>query len=108
GCLNRRPHGPVLSVASPVMAARGRAKVATSAARAPLPGPAVPFITIVITKLRGSTSCMNEEGKLFLGGSRNPDDSFNKPEYLELKFGNRHGLITGATGTGKTVTLQIL
>src|SRR3546814_7425243 len=51
---------------------------------------------------------MNEEGKLFLGGSRNPDDSFNKPEYLELKFGNRHGLITGATGTGKTVTLQIL
>ncbi|CAD7045413.1 hypothetical protein RHAB21_03547 [Pseudorhizobium halotolerans] len=51
---------------------------------------------------------MIEEGKLFLGGSRNPDDSFNKPEYLELKFGNRHGLITGATGTGKTVTLQIL
>ncbi|CCF18509.1 conserved protein of unknown function [Pseudorhizobium banfieldiae] len=51
---------------------------------------------------------MIEEGKLFLGGSRNPDDSFNNPEYLELKFGNRHGLITGATGTGKTVTLQIL
>jgi hypothetical protein len=25
---------------------------------------------------------------------------------LELKFANRHGLITGATGTGKTVTLQ--
>lgn len=51
---------------------------------------------------------MSEAGKLFLGGSRNPDDSFNKGEYLELKFGNRHGLITGATGTGKTVTLQIL
>ncbi|CAD7028126.1 hypothetical protein REJC140_02587 [Pseudorhizobium endolithicum] len=51
---------------------------------------------------------MTNEGKLFLGGSRNPDDSFNKPEYLDLKFGNRHGLITGATGTGKTVTLQIL
>ncbi len=31
-----------------------------------------------------------------------------KPEMLLLKFANRHGLITGATGTGKTVTLQIL
>src|SRR5690554_3548133 len=31
-----------------------------------------------------------------------------KPEYLALDFANRHGLITGATGTGKTVTLQIL
>src|SRR5512138_990232 len=29
-------------------------------------------------------------------------------ETLPLKFANRHGLITGATGTGKTVTLQIL
>jgi hypothetical protein len=29
-----------------------------------------------------------------------------KPEYLLLKYGNRHGLVTGATGTGKTVTLQ--
>ena len=28
------------------------------------------------------------------------------PEYLALKYANRHGLITGATGTGKTVTLQ--
>ncbi|WP_417580285.1 helicase HerA-like C-terminal domain-containing protein [Pelagibacterium sp.] len=31
-----------------------------------------------------------------------------RPEYLHLGYGNRHGLITGATGTGKTVTLQIL
>lgn len=30
------------------------------------------------------------------------------PQELALKFANRHGLITGATGTGKTVTLQIL
>ncbi len=28
--------------------------------------------------------------------------------YLDLKWANRHGLIAGATGTGKTVTLQIL
>lgn len=34
-----------------------------------------------------------------------------KPEnklYFELKWANRHGLISGATGTGKTVTLQDL
>ena len=30
------------------------------------------------------------------------------PQHLLLKYGNRHGLIAGATGTGKTVTLQIL
>ncbi len=29
-------------------------------------------------------------------------------QYLLPSFSNRHGLITGATGTGKTVTLQIL
>jgi DNA helicase HerA-like ATPase len=29
-------------------------------------------------------------------------------KFLLPAFGNRHGLITGATGTGKTVTLQIL
>jgi len=30
------------------------------------------------------------------------------PQTLALKFANRHGLVAGATGTGKTVTLQIL
>ena len=29
-------------------------------------------------------------------------------QYLDLKLANRHGLIAGATGTGKTVSLQIL
>jgi DNA helicase HerA-like ATPase len=29
-------------------------------------------------------------------------------QFLTLKLANRHGLITGATGTGKTVTLQTL
>jgi hypothetical protein len=51
---------------------------------------------------------MLEQGKIYLGTSRKPDDSINKPEYLDLRYGNRHGLITGATGTGKTVTLQVL
>ena len=31
-----------------------------------------------------------------------------KPESLALHLANRHGLVTGATGTGKTVTLQVL
>ena len=39
--------------------------------------------------------------RIYLGQS-------TRPEYLALKFGNRHGLITGATGTGKTVSLQVL
>jgi uncharacterized protein len=38
---------------------------------------------------------------IFLGGS-------GKREELFLGMANRHGLITGATGTGKTVTLQIM
>jgi DNA helicase HerA-like ATPase len=41
------------------------------------------------------------DDKIFLGTS-------TRPEYLALKYGNRHGLVTGATGTGKTVTLQIM
>jgi DNA helicase HerA-like ATPase len=41
------------------------------------------------------------DDKIYLGTS-------TRPEYLALKYGNRHGLITGATGTGKTVSLQIM
>ncbi|WP_230532998.1 helicase HerA-like domain-containing protein [Microvirga roseola] len=44
---------------------------------------------------------MLEDGKIFIGKS-------TKPEYLDLRLANRHGLITGATGTGKTVSLQVL
>jgi len=32
----------------------------------------------------------------------------NSPVYLEPSMANRHGLIAGATGTGKTVTLKVL
>ncbi|MCI5073572.1 helicase HerA-like C-terminal domain-containing protein [Oricola sp.] len=46
--------------------------------------------------------------RIFLGASRTPDDSFQKQEFMALRYANRHGLITGATGTGKTVSLQIL
>jgi DNA helicase HerA-like ATPase len=41
------------------------------------------------------------DDKIFLG-------SCGKPEDLYLAMANRHGLVTGATGTGKTVTLQIM
>ena len=36
------------------------------------------------------------------------DGGEGEAQYLPLKWGNRHGLIAGATGTGKTVTLQCL
>ncbi|WP_319589223.1 helicase HerA-like domain-containing protein [uncultured Desulfobulbus sp.] len=31
-----------------------------------------------------------------------------RPVHLIAKYGNRHGLIAGATGTGKTISLQVL
>jgi uncharacterized protein len=42
---------------------------------------------------------------LFVGGG---GEGYASPQNLLLKYGNRHGLIAGATGTGKSVTLQIL
>ena len=51
---------------------------------------------------------MTANDRIFIGASRKPDDGYQKPEELLLKYSNRHGLVTGATGTGKTVTLQIL
>ena len=44
---------------------------------------------------------MMSDNAIFVGQS-------DKREELFLPLANRHGLITGATGTGKTVTLQIL
>ncbi|MGN6548610.1 MAG: helicase HerA-like C-terminal domain-containing protein [Pararhizobium sp.] len=51
---------------------------------------------------------MLQRGRLFIGASHKPDDTIGAPQYLTLKLANRHGLVTGATGTGKTVTLQVL
>ena len=45
------------------------------------------------------------EDDIFVGGG---GEGHASPQRLLLKYGNRHGLIAGATGTGKTVTLQIL
>jgi DNA double-strand break repair helicase HerA and related ATPase len=44
---------------------------------------------------------MDTDGTIFVGKG-------TKPEFLTLALANRHGLVTGATGTGKTVTLQVL
>ncbi len=46
-------------------------------------------------------SGIDPDGKIFVGKSK-------KPELLTLSLANRHGLVAGATGTGKTVTLQVL
>lgn len=52
---------------------------------------------------------MTDEGtgadSLFVGGG---GEGHAAPQNLLYRYGNRHGLIAGATGTGKTVTLQIL
>ena len=47
----------------------------------------------------------NEAGILIAQGppGKNPAQCFLRPDKA-----NRHGLITGATGTGKTITLQTL
>lgn len=44
---------------------------------------------------------MDPHGKIYIGKGI-------APAYLTLPLANRHGLVTGATGTGKTITLQIL
>ena len=47
-----------------------------------------------------------QDGAVLIGVSRQKRDLV--PECIELRLANRHGLVTGATGTGKTVTLQVL
>ncbi|SCM67837.1 helicase HerA-like domain-containing protein [Donghicola eburneus] len=42
---------------------------------------------------------------IFVGGG---GLEYGEAQQLVLKYANRHGLIAGATGTGKTVTVQIL
>ncbi len=49
---------------------------------------------------------MSDTNGLFLGWTE--DDGDSHPRYLRFDRANRHGVVAGATGTGKTVTLQIL
>ena len=50
------------------------------------------------------TENLDARNDLYWGGG----EGYATPQSLELKYANRHGLIAGATGTGKTVTLQIM
>ncbi|MCP3971210.1 MAG: DUF853 family protein [Rhodobacteraceae bacterium] len=43
--------------------------------------------------------------RIYMGGG---GEEYGTPQGLTLKYANRHGLVAGATGTGKTVTLQIM
>lgn len=45
------------------------------------------------------------DGHIFIGGG---GKDYAVKQGLSLKYANRHGLVAGATGTGKTVTLQIM
>ena len=54
----------------------------------------------------GDSRVYVQDGSVLIGISQSGRDF--KEETIELKLANRHGLITGATGTGKTVTLQVL
>jgi len=45
------------------------------------------------------------DDSIWVGGG---GQSQTEPQCLGLKLANRHGLIAGATGTGKTITMQVL
>lgn len=48
-----------------------------------------------------NTELADTDEKIFIGKGE-------QPAWLTLALGNRHGLVTGATGTGKTVSLQVM
>ncbi len=47
---------------------------------------------------------MSDQTTILLGRGASP----SAPQRLDLAYANRHGLVAGATGTGKTITLQVL
>ncbi len=48
---------------------------------------------------------MIEDGKIYMGLS---DSDEPKRVYMHLSQANRHGLIAGASGTGKTITMKVM
>jgi DNA helicase HerA-like ATPase len=67
------------------------------------PSPELPAAGAHLSKLISTGAVMSDA--IFVGGG---GEGYGAPQSLLLKYGNRHGLIAGATGTGKTVTLQVL
>ncbi|AQX27645.1 hypothetical protein BJB63x_002310 [Bartonella sp. JB63] len=51
---------------------------------------------------------MENNRAIFLGAHYQKESNEFQSAYIWLQYANRHGLITGATGTGKTITLQVL
>src|SRR5262249_61117215 len=49
----------------------------------------------------GQGDCRVNDDRILLGKAK-------QPVYLLAKYGNRHGLVAGATGTGKTVSLLVM
>ncbi|CAN5349394.1 DUF853 family protein [soil metagenome] len=49
----------------------------------------------------GSAASADTDKTIFIGRG-------DQPTFLTLGLANRHGLVTGATGTGKTVSLQVM
>ncbi len=65
---------------------------------------------LIAEKFRRRQGCCGHKGHhvtqdIFIGGG---GADYATPQFLNIGYANRHGLIAGATGTGKTVTLQIL
>jgi DNA helicase HerA-like ATPase len=59
----------------------------------------------MLTVKKSREQGMHDEIGIFVGGG---GEAYEEKQFLRLDNANRHGLIAGATGTGKTVTLQIL
>jgi len=54
-----------------------------------------------IMMVTSGNSLADSDTKIFVGNGE-------EPAWLTLALANRHGLVTGATGTGKTVSLQVM
>ena len=48
------------------------------------------------------------DGKIYLGLTESPGAEVGRRVSMDLRMANRHGLIAGASGTGKTVTMKVL
>ncbi len=76
-----------------------------------------PAFLLQPARLRAAAACGKIDGLVISNGSplveplfiaqTDPSDG-SRPQYVLPAFANRHGCITGATGTGKTVTLQVM
>ncbi len=59
----------------------------------------------MLGKMSNFKGAVGVSDTIFIGGG---GEGYREPQRMLLEYANRHGLIAGATGTGKTVTLQIL